>query len=429
MLSRSHAFDTFQGKSHALRASLSREMHARKLPRFVAPARLLQIVMLVNEREAEEAVRHLDELIDPHGGDPDFDLRYHSCRIGDIGFAWERHTEFTTYTFIAEAIDEALFDFGDFAHLADWINELPGEIVRASQIRLLDADQPLPSDAALAENFSSDDLIICDVAEGRARIWTDFRLHSDGFGRLLIADRGLVGSEPHQLVQRLQDLGNYRKMALLGLPVAQRMMPEITRLEQRLAVLARAIAHGESDDDGALAEISFLSAELARIMAETRYRMSATQAYAELCMDRIRRLSVQRVAGFRSLADFTERRLLPAMRTCDAFSQRLDDLSQRAGWTSALLRTRIDTELAKQNRDLLASMNRRTKLQLRLQQTVEGLSVAAITYYLVGLVGYVLKAAHQVAPVINSELWTACTVPLILATVWLALRKLRRNLI
>ncbi len=41
--------------------------------------------------------------------------------------------------------------------------------------------------------------------------------------------------------------------------------------------------------------------------------------------------------------------------------------------------------LEAQNQTLLASMDRRARLQLRLQQTVEGLSVAAICYYVVGL--------------------------------------------
>lgn len=388
----------------------------------------MQIVMLTNDEEAIEAIRHLRSLIKPYGHDLADESRYYSCRLESIGFAWERHTEFATYTFIAEAPDDLLFDVGPFSCLAGWIDHLPGAVVRASQVRLLEATQPLPPNHALGENFSLDDLITCDVADGRARIWTDFRLHDDGFGRLLIADRGLQGGEPHQLVQRLQELGNYRKMALLGLPIAQGMMPEITRLEQRLAALARTIANEDTGDDDALSEISFLSAELARIMAETRYRMSATQAYAELCMDRVKRLSVQRVAGFRSLADFTERRLLPAMRTCHAFTRRTEDLSQRAGWTSALLRTRIDTGLAKQNRDLLASMNQRTKLQLHLQQTVEGLSVVAISYYAVGLTGYVAKGLHQAIPSINQDALLAGAVPGIVALVSLGMIMVRRKL-
>ena len=147
-----------------------------------------------------------------------------------------------------------------------------------------------------------------------------------------------------------------------------------------------------SEDDKLLDELTYLSAELARLVAETRYRMSATRAYAQLSSDRLASLRIGAVRGHQTLVDFTERRLTPAVRTCDSFSARLEDLSQRAAWTSELLRTRIDIALAKQNRDLLTSMDQRTHLQLRLQQTVEGLSVVAISYYLVALVGYLLGA-------------------------------------
>jgi uncharacterized membrane-anchored protein len=320
-----------------------------------------------------------------------------------------------------------LFDATPFARFAAWLAAAPGQVVRASLISLLDRMRPWPSDAELAETFALDDLVISDVADGRARIWTDFRLHGDS-GRLLVADRGLSGNETNQLIQRLQELGNYRKMALLGLPVAQRLLPQVTACERSMAALARELTDGGSSDEALLARLSELSADVARMIAETRYRMSATQAYGELALDRMRRLAVGQVPGFPSLPDFTERRLLPAMRTCDAFSRRLDDMSQRLSWISDLLRTRVDTELARQNRDLLASMDRRTRLQLRLQQAVEGLSVVAISYYLVGLVGHAAALFHYVGFDVDRELVTAFAVPLALLAAWLGLRALHKRL-
>jgi uncharacterized membrane-anchored protein len=287
-----------------------------------------------------------------------------------------------TYSFLAPEEGVTLFDLAPFDEVPRWMAEIRGRIIRSTQIAMV-RDEPPP--AAIAAHFANDDLIVSDVAEGQARIWSDFRLHEDGFGRLLIHDKGLQGGESSQLVQRLQELGNYRKIALLGLPEAQKATPLLNGLEQRLTAITSRVAQKEADADQVLEQLSALSAELAEIMAQTRYRMSATQAYAEICRDRIRRLAVAPVRGYRSLDDFTERRLLPAMRTCDAFTRRLEDLAQRAAWTSALLRTRIDTALARRNRDLLASMDRRTGLQLRLQHTVEGLSVVAISYYALGL--------------------------------------------
>lgn len=413
-------FPNLAQRSHALRASLSREMHIRKMPRLDTPMRAVQFMMIVNEQEAHDSVAALCAIVPDDGPSPDASDRFFACRVGALGFSWERHSEFITYSFIADGYGEP-FDLSPFLPVSHWIDRLPGQVIRSTQIALTKNE---PSNATIATYFASDDLIISDVAQCRARVWGDFRLHDNGFGRLLIQDRGLEGAEASLLVQRLQELGNYRKIALLGLPEAQRATPILATLEQRLTDVTACVAEPQADADAVLEDLSSLSAELAQIVARTRYRMSATHAYAELCFDRIRRLDVAPVRGYRSLDDFTERRLLPAMRTCDAFGRRLEDLSQRTAWTSAMLRTRVDTALARRNRDLLASMDRRTGLQLRLQHTVEGLSVVAISYYAVGLLGYALAPLAGRAG-LDKTLVVAVLTPLTVLGVWWAMRRVR----
>lgn len=412
-------------RNHTLRASLSEEMHVRRLPRFAAPCRLVQVVTVMNERTVEAARQHIEalagagELIVPIAG------KYAVLKFGDVILVWERHTEFASYTLLRSGAFDTPFAAGHFApHLDAILADMPGEIIRATQIALLAGGAPDPGLVDYERWFDPGAMVMCDVADGTARVASDFRLHDDGYGRLLILDRDLAGDEPAQLVLRLQELGNYRNMALLGLPLAQQLTPAVTALEGRLTELTRAVSERTSEDDELLDGLTYLSAELARLVAETRYRMSATRAYAQLSMDRLASLRIGGVRGHQTLADFTERRLVPAVRTCDSFSTRLEDLSQRAAWASALLRTRIDIALAKQNRDLLTSMDRRTQVQLRLQQTVEGLSVVAISYYLVALVGYLFGAL----PGVRHELAMAAAVPLVLAGVTLAMLRVRRRL-
>ena len=86
---------------------------------------------------------------------------------------------------------------------------------------------------------------------------------------------------------------------------------------------------------------------------------------------------------------------MPALKTCDAFEERLTGLSQRISRAGSLLRTQTEILIQEQNRNLLASMDRRAQAQLRLQQTVEYLSIIAGTYYGVGLVGFLLNFAGQ----------------------------------
>ena len=409
-------------ESHPLRSALASEMHVRKLPPMKAPTRIMQVVLLSDNSQVE---RERSIIVDRCGLtelDGNTNSNFVVGRCGLLDVVWERHTEFSSYMFIKAGDFEDPFEADAFGDLAmGWFQGVRGEVVRATQLALANSDKRENAESW----FSSQDLVVCDVADGAARVWSDFRIHSDGFGRLLVVDNGLAEQEASLVVQRLQELGNYRNMALLGLPIAQKLAARVSGYEARLAALSTAIASGNSPDVDLLRDLVALSAELAEIVAETRYRMNASRAYAQIVHDRLKSLRVERIKGQQTLGDFTDRRLLPAVRTCISFSARLEDLSQRAAWTSSLLRTRVDTALSVQNRDLLASMDRRTDLQLRLQQTVEGLSVVAISYYLVGLVGYASKGLKFLWP--SHDALMAAAVPLVLLTTWFGLERVTKS--
>jgi uncharacterized membrane-anchored protein len=407
--------------SHRMRAALTQEMHVRRLPPLRIPGHALQIVALVGRADDDE--RHIMEIVTDA---PAAGARYHRCRLGVVDLIWERHTEFCTYTLLAEGRTDPLFSQQLFAGVdRAWLQAIPGEIIRASHVVVVRETRGL-SAKSLASGFAEDSLVCCDLGGGAARMYSDFQLHSEGAGRLLIVDRGLTGIEPGQLLRRLLELGNYRKMALLGLPVAQEGMLQVAQLERRLAHLTTAVANAGNEPGSLLEELTSLSAEIARLSAETRYRMGASKAYGELVDERLATLHVEPVRGYLSLADFTERRLHPALRTCASFSSRLSDLAARAEWTSALMRTRVETALTAQNRDLLASMDRRASIQLRLQETVEGLSIVAISYYAVGLLGYAAKpllSGSQTA----LKWFDAAAVIIVVAGTWAMLRIMRRR--
>ena len=406
-----------------MRAALTDEMHIRRFPPLRIPAHVLQIVAL-HGVEPESAERHVAAV--PGCDPPRPGTRYHRCTIGEVELVWERHTEFCTYTFFAEGRTDPLFSQALFAGLDQaWLEAIPGDIIRASHVVLIREDAGLDEEN-LASGFAADSLVCCALGGDAARMYSDFRLHADGNGRLLIVDRGLTGIEPGQLLRRLLELGNYRKMALLGLPVAQDGMAQVEGLERRLAQITTAVANAATEPGSLLKELTSLSAEIARLSAQTRYRMSASAAYGELVDERLSALGVEPVRGYLSLADFTERRLHPALRTCASFSSRLSDLAARAEWTSALMRTRVETALTAQNRDLLASMDRRASIQLRLQETVEGLSVVAISYYAVGLLGYGAKPFLEAFGV-PFEWFSALAVVCAIVGTWTMLRIMRRR--
>jgi uncharacterized membrane-anchored protein len=74
-------------------------------------------------------------------------------------------------------------------------------------------------------------------------------------------------------------------------------------------------------------------------------------------------------------------------------------------------------------------MDRRARLQLRLQQTVEGLSVAAISYYALGLLGYMFRAVSVWNPRFAPELATGIAAPFVFVLVWLTLRRMRTKML
>ena len=411
-------------KSHPMREALTLEMHARRLPSLRIPAQVLQIVALLRPDQIGDAERHLAAV--PGCDAPGTGARYQRCRMGKVEFVWERHTEFCTYTLFAEGKTDPVFSQDLFGSVdGAWLQAIPGEIVRASHVVFI-REEPDSDAEPLDCGFAEDSLVCCNLAAGAARMYSDFKLHAEGNGRLLIIDRGLTGIEPGQLLRRLLELGNYRKMALLGLPVAQSGMSQLEELETRLADLTTAVASAETDAGGLLAELTSLSAQIARLSSETRFRMSASGAYGQLVDERLSALCVEPVRGYLSLADFTERRLHPALRTCTSFSSRLSDLAARAEWASALMRTRVETALTAQNRDLLESMDRRASIQLRLQETVERLSVVAISYYAVGLLAYAAKPLLDASPAVL-RWFDAAAVLVALAGTWAMLRFMRRR--
>eukprot|EP01036_Dinobryon_divergens_P003207 gene3207-4221_t len=193
-------------------------------------------------------------------------------------------------------------------------------------------------------------------------------------------------------------------------------------------MISRQIAAEGGQDEALLHELTQLAAEVERLLASSQFRFGACRAYHELVTTRIAELREGRLPGIQTIEEFMARRLTPAVSTCATVSQRLHDLSERVAQASGLLSTRVDIASERQNQALLASMDRRAKLQLRLQQTVEGLSVAAITYYAAGLVGYLAKAGKAAGAPLQPDLVVGLAVPLLIGAVMLSLRRARRRL-
>ena len=421
-------------QDHPARMRLYNEFHARPFAYLEAPEIATHYAVLGDGADPQEDRKFLHRICERYGvASPPEDANHFQIDLGPVRLKWERHTEFVTYTFFRHGIAGDLFtkpaiDYVDMA----LIDGMPGRVLVATQLALVACDDPRNAPPEnLAEHFISDSLCASQVADGAASMWTDFQVHGDGFGRIVVCDQGLGAQAAGRLAQRLLEIDTYRVLAMLALPVARESDPNIREIEDRLAEVTAEMndAGGLEDEQKLLRRLTDISAAAEEATARSAYRFAAARAYHALVDERISELRETVIEGYQTIDAFMARRLAPAMRTCQAVAARQDTLARRVERAANLLRTRVDIAVEGQNRDLLASMNRRAKLQLRLQQTVEGLSIAAITYYVVSLVGYAAAAMPAGMLPLSVKTVQGLSIPVVLFLAWGGMYLLRRKLL
>lgn len=409
-----------------MRRVLAGEVHSRPHEVLQAPLRASYIVMLTGEGGEPADRAHLRRLCESRGIHPPTDGNHFAADFGEFRLRWERHTEFTSYTIFRFDPFEAPFAVDALSLApAGWLTGVPGEMLVGLHVSVEARERPLEEVRAL---FDGNSLAGSAMLGGAARAWTDFRLRGDGFGRILVHDAGMTCGQTGRLVQRLVEVETYRMMAAMALPVARASAPQVRALEGRLSEVVTAVAdpRKQGEDRLLLDRLAQIAAEAERLATTGGYRFAAGRAYHQLVQQRIAELREERLPQLQMIAEFMERRLTPAMRSCEAAAARIERLAEDVSRAGSLLRTRVDIALEGQSRDLLHSMDRRARLQLRLQQTVEGLSVVAISYYVLGLLAYAAKGAKAAGVPVNPEVAVLVGLPAVVALVWLGVRRLRR---
>lgn len=449
---------------HPLRQALHSEIHARPPEPIAMPQAISHIVMVCDAAERAASRQMLFErLSEAQRAASAADAIHLRLDFGAYRLRWEMHTEFVTYTFM-RALEGAMEAGADPIHTAldvvpaDWVAALPGQCLVGLHLWALPgadaptpdgeegvngadgplADQqtlPLPATAATPQSLlikgllQEDTLVGSTIAGGQAEVYTDYVLHADGFSRMLLFGRGLSPRRVGRNVQRLLEIETYRMAALLGLPVAREAAHDLAVAERELAALAEAIRTACRNDEPLLLDrLTRLAGQVESQYAAMHSRFSASAAYFELVDKRIADLREVRLGGMQSIREFMERRLSPARSTCEWVRRRQDALSQRVSRVSNLLRTRVEIEQQQSSQGVLTAMNQRQGVQLRMQATVEGLSVAAITYYIVGLVSYLAKGGHALGWPWSAETTAAAAIPVVGLSVWWSMRRLHHKM-
>ncbi|WP_372831213.1 DUF3422 domain-containing protein [Pontibacterium sp.] len=380
------------------RQELLTEVHSRPFQPFTAPLRLLHFAVLydgvsaaVIEQEVLAAIRVLGFVFGKeHRGFLFVTNQQYAIR-------YEPHNEFYTLTLYH------LNNGPPFTHMDELTRALPGALLVELEIQCERADAAEHIDhacdaqctcsqdinSAIKTRFASAQYCVSQVMNGSAIVATDFRIENDRQRvNILVKDIQLQPAETGRLLQRLCELETYRHMALLSLPTARELMPEITVLDQTLAKVSQ-----RSGDDlsEVLSQMTELAAKVESISAATANRFSASDAYFALVERCIQELREQRIEGGQMIAEFMDRHLRPAQRTCDSAAARTELLSRRIARATELVQSQVNLHIEEQNKALLEALNARSKRKMGLETKLESLSVVVVVYYLYDLMDLALK--------------------------------------
>ena len=426
---------------HPMRRLLNDELHARKFNDFDGTGRFIRFVyftqgddrLLLAEINALLARWSLREM--------KADEKFIRLEADKFAVRVERHTEFMSLSLIDSdakmqkglsnsAFDESAFDHLPFAQ----IKQIKHPIFHAMWLEICQAKKTMPSADEMEARLQGRSVAGDMISTGGAQLYASFDIDSNGYSRMALMNMSVASYRMGRVIQRIIEMETYRLMALLSLPKVKYHAPALDKAEDDLRQSTAMLAKAQRDEtatqnvekaDALLRQLTGLAADIEQIYSETSYRFSASLAYQDIVNARITSLKTSRLDGFQSIGGFLAKRMSPAIQSVTAFSRRIEHLSKRISRAGQLQRSQTELALQKQNRDLLTSMNKRTYAQLRLQQTVEGLSLAALTYYGVGLIGYLAEGVSWGVP---ASFVKALAVPVVAGLVFVTIRRIKRGL-
>ena len=420
-------------EDHPLRYPLVNELHARPFPSLEVPCQAVYVAVKepldAHNRDRGRDRAHLLALLDRHGAaHPQPGATHHAARIGKHDLKWESHTEFVTYSAFSRGLSARPFDpHGAEVFPLDWLAQAPGRRIASVLVRVEDLPEDAEEVRARIEDWFVPESVACSwVLDEAAIIAGDFQIDPAGHMRFAVFVRPGTGARRvGRIVQRLCEVETYRAMSMLGLGRSRELNSHLNALDPKLSQMVSAMADKSQPAEETLHELLEIAAGLESLAVRHSFRFGATGAYEALVNQRVQILRETRFNGRQTFAEFMMRRYDPAMRTVKSAERRLSEMAERAKRAGELLQTRVDVERSAQNQKLLESMDRRADLALRLQHTVEGLSVVAISYYAVNLAAY---AAYPVAEPLglSKGMMTAVLTPAVILLVWLMIRRIRR---
>ncbi len=428
--------------SEPQRVVLHNEIHSRPSATFKLPALIVYVAVLNARISISDECRHLRTLKDHQDLTAEhLSGNFLQLQCGHFKVIWERHTEFTCYTIIQPLPADARWGSqlpelaSQVATGVDWLRNIPGKTITAIQLAMLNEGMNDPDAIFKAKQWLGEGTVIGGTLgrttgdQPHSHLITNLRIGDDGFTRILVLTSPLTSeNRAGRVAQRLLELETYRILSLLSLPIAKELGSKLFDAQSQLVDITARIQANTDSDESLLNNLAQLAAQVESATAEHSYRFSAARAYDAIVRERMSQMREKPFAGIQTFCEYLQRRLAPAIATVNATSERLEALAERVARASALLRTRVEIATEAHNQQLLEKLTRGQALQLRLQSTVEGLSVAAITYYVVSLIFYLGKAMKASGIDLNPEMLAGFSAPFVLVLSWRMIQKIHRSI-
>lgn len=402
---------------HPQRLILHNELHARPSLYFDEPAHVFHLAFLANDGQCDTLLsRCCPGPVDPDAAQGITELEGYALK-------WERHAEFLTLTLVVPSSSHEPCWSPPPKALMDRVEPFMQHVINAVQI-VVRTDTSFSGDLSV---YGFKDPSGSCIGGGDATVWSDFRLSGDGTNRFLFINKRLNAYRLGRMIRRLLEIETYRMMASLSLITAKALSTQLNVFDKTLVNLSERNAGPDTGNAKALlTDIANLSAQVVSSSAKTRHRFSATQAYAQLVFERLGELRESHVGDCQRLGIFIERRFKPTVRYCAVTEQRLEQLAESVANLGDLLQARVQVEMEEQNSEILNSLNARADTQIKIQRAVEGLSIIAITYYLLSLFKLFYSGLHVMGADISARDAMLAMTPLALCVLLFILIRIRK---
>ena len=411
----------FGWTEHVNRGTIHDETHARPSAPMSGAGFVRRAAFLSRDRgrDLQPLQASMQALAGLEKGQARF-ARQFSFRRGDVDVTWEMHNEFATLTWRsaerpASAWPEGI---GLEAHAAlDFVAAMEVEVLMAAH---------MPPERLTP--MASPSLCYASLYEGQVEVATDFVADENRMVHFILAAANCGDRRRGVIVRRLLEIETYRSLALLGLPVARQLSGRVQVLEHDLSKITREIGDPGAVDiqRQGLDSLHRLSVEAGRQVEDTGFRLAATQAYGDILANRLERLGERSLGESTTITRYLDNRIRPALATCRAAEKRLGELGGRVQRSIELLNATMSVAIQSQNQAVLDTILRTAVSTYRLQETVEGLSIIAMTYYGLGILGYVFEAFHDELPLAKPVMMTLAA-PIVALLVFVLVRRLRRH--